>query len=111
MDEDVLVTDIRAVVALPALYARDERTAERVLEFFAARIRNKNTRKAYALAAGSFATWCEGRGIRDFSLVRTLHVAAYIEELSKTVAAPGKAQARSDPDALRLSRHRPGGAS
>ena len=88
MDEDVLVTDIRAVVALPALYARDERTAERVLKFFAARIRNKNTRKAYALAAGSFATWCAERGISDLALVRTLHVAAYIEELSKTYPLP-----------------------
>ena len=88
MDKDLRTGEKRAGVSLPALYAPDKKTAERVLEFFAARIRNKNTRRAYALAAGAFAAWCEGRGLKDLALVRTLHVAAYIEELSKTVSAP-----------------------
>ncbi len=88
MDKDLRAAEKRAGTALPALYAPDPGTAERVLEFFAAKIRNKNTRKAYALAAGGFAAWCEGRGIGDLTLVRPLHVAAYIEELSKTVSAP-----------------------
>ena len=88
MDKDLRTGEKRAGVSLPVLYAPDKKTAERVLEFFAARIRNKNTRRAYALAAGAFAAWCEGRGLKDLALVRTLHVAAYIEELSKTVSAP-----------------------
>lgn len=74
--------------ALPALFAADRRTAERVLEFFAAQIRNGNTRKAYMKAAGAFATWCEDRGIFELALVRPFHVAAYIEDLGKKVAAP-----------------------
>ncbi|MDA8305758.1 MAG: tyrosine-type recombinase/integrase [Deltaproteobacteria bacterium] len=88
MDKDLRTGEKRAGTVLPALYAPDKKTAERVLEFFAAKIRNKNTRKAYARAAGDFAAWCEGRGVKDLALVRTLHVAAYIEELSKTVSAP-----------------------
>lgn len=42
-------------ITLPALFAPDSRTAKRVLEFFTANIRNPNTRKAYAKAAGDFA--------------------------------------------------------
>jgi len=41
--------------ALPVLFAPDARAAERTLEFFTAQIRNPNTRKAYARAAGEFA--------------------------------------------------------
>ena len=32
---------------LPALFSSDQGTARRVFEFFAANIRNRNTRKAY----------------------------------------------------------------
>lgn len=73
---------------LPALFAPDAKTAERVLEFFTAQIRNKNTRKAYMRAAGDFAAWCEGRGIGELGAVRPMHVAAYIEGLQKTLSAP-----------------------
>lgn len=43
---------------LPALFAPDQRTAEKVMEFFTVNIRNANTRRAYAKAAGYFARWC-----------------------------------------------------
>jgi hypothetical protein len=36
-----------------------ERAARRFLEFFAATIRNKNTRTAYLHAVGRFFAWCE----------------------------------------------------
>ena len=51
-------------ITLPALFRPDAATAKRVLEFFTANIRNSNTRKAYAKAAGDFAIWCEARGLR-----------------------------------------------
>ena len=52
-----------AAVVLPALIAgAGERAALRFLEFFTVNIRNKNTRAAYARAAGAFLHWCEGRG-------------------------------------------------
>ncbi len=73
---------------LPALFAPDAKTAERVIEFFTAQIRNPNTRKAYARAAGDFAAWCAEHGIVELASVRPVHVAAYIETLQKEMSAP-----------------------
>jgi site-specific recombinase XerD len=73
---------------LPPLYPPDAATAKRVLEFFTANIRNPNTRKAYAKAAGDFAIWCEARGLDHLRDVQPVHVAAYIEELQQRIAAP-----------------------
>jgi hypothetical protein len=39
-----------------------DRAALRFLEFFTGNIRNRNTRAAYARAAGDFPRWCEGQG-------------------------------------------------
>ena len=75
-------------IALPALFRPDAATAKRVIEFFTANIRNPNTRKAYARAAGDFATWCEARGLDQLRTVQPIHVAAYIEELQQRIAAP-----------------------
>jgi site-specific recombinase XerD len=74
--------------ALPALFAPDEKTAERILEFFTAQIRNPNTRKAYARATGEFAAWCAEQGISELAQVRPIHVASYIEVLKEKIAAP-----------------------
>jgi len=75
---------------VPALYAPDALAAKRAFEFFAVNIRNQNTRKAYARAAGDFATWCELHGIADVRRVQPVHVAAYIEGLQ--IAAPSVKQ-------------------
>jgi integrase/recombinase XerD len=56
---------------------------ERVLEFFTAKIRNANTRRAYMRAAGQFLYWCEARGVGSLSEIRPVTVAAYIEQLTK----------------------------
>ncbi len=77
-----------AGVALPALFAPDPSTAKRVFEFFTANIRNPNTRRAYAKAAASFASWCEARGLDQLRDVQPVHVAAYVEELQLRVSAP-----------------------
>lgn len=74
--------------AIPALFAPDAKAAERTIEFFTAQIRNPNTRKAYAWAAGNFAAWCDEHGIVELSQVRPVHVAAYVEGLQKELAAP-----------------------
>jgi hypothetical protein len=52
----------------------------RFLEFFAANIRNPNTRRAYHRAGCDFFGWCESRGL-ELELIGPLHVAAYIENL------------------------------
>ncbi len=49
---------------LPAIIVdAGERATERFLEFFAADIRNKITRTAYAHAIGQFFNWCEANQI------------------------------------------------
>ena len=68
--------------------AAGERAQLRFLEFFAASIRNSNTRRAYARAVTDFLAWCEGRGVASIANVQPLHVAAYIEALSRSRAAP-----------------------
>lgn len=54
--------------------------AERFLEFFAANLRNPNTRLAYARAVRNFFRWTEERGL-GLSGIRPLHVATYREGL------------------------------
>jgi site-specific recombinase XerD len=65
--------------------AAGNKASERFLEFFAATIRNKNTRAAYVQAAAQFCSWCEENGLR-LDTIRPLHVSAYIE--TKPLTAP-----------------------
>lgn len=65
--------------------------AERFLEFFAARIRNPNTRVAYARAAGRFFSWCDESRL-ELHHIRPLHVAAYVEQLQAGLARPSVKQ-------------------
>ncbi|RMO82515.1 hypothetical protein ALQ33_200167 [Pseudomonas syringae pv. philadelphi] len=78
-------------VSLPALIT-GERTQLRFLEFFAANIRNPNTRRAYARAVNEFLTWCHGVGVPDLIAVSPLHVATWIELQTQTLAAPSVKQ-------------------
>jgi len=74
---------------LPAIVtAAGENAQLRFLEFFAASIRNPHTRRAYAHSVMEFLAWCEGRGVASIAGVQPLHVAAYIEALSRSRAAP-----------------------
>lgn len=76
--------------ALPQLVATaGERAGLRFLEFFAAGIRNPNTRRAYSQAAGAFLTWCEKEAkIPSFAAVQPLHVATWIELQTQEHSAP-----------------------
>ena len=73
---------------LPALLAPDPNAERRVIEFFTAHIRNPNTRRAYARAAAGFAAWSESHGIAHLRAVEPVHVAAWVEELQRRMAAP-----------------------
>ena len=87
MAENALIT--RAAGALPAIVAEaPEPTRVRFLEFFAAAIRNPNTRRAYAHAVGEFLAWCAQAGVRSMTEVQPLHVAAWIELQTRTLSAP-----------------------
>lgn len=63
-------------------------TQVRFLEFFAANIRNPNTRKAYARATVDFMNWCAERGVTALPAIQPIHVAAWIEDLGKTHSVP-----------------------
>jgi site-specific recombinase XerD len=60
----------------------------RFLEFFAANIRNVNTRKAYSRAVTEFLAWCEDRQVGSIVNVQPLHVSAWIEQQTRQYAAP-----------------------
>ena len=65
-----------------------ERATRRFLEFFAANIRNRNTRTAYMHAVGRFFAWCDQNQIGQLADIEPLHVAAYIEALGKDFEKP-----------------------
>src|SRR5271165_117844 len=78
-----------AAQVVPALIAASgERASLRFLEFFASTIRNPHTRRAYGRAAADFLTWSEDHGVAQITGVQPLHVAAWIEEQTRTHAAP-----------------------
>ena len=80
----VLPGESSTTTLLPALIAQsDPHTARRFLEFFTVTIRNQNTRRAYARAAGKFLDYCEKRGIADLKQIEPMLVAAFIESETK----------------------------
>ncbi len=75
-------------MSLPAVASHLIQRAEphaqtRFWEFFAANIRNRHTRRAYAQATREFLAWCESAGVASIADVKPLHVAAYIEQLGR----------------------------
>jgi len=74
---------------LPAVVlGSGEPAAYKFLEFFAADIRNRNTRLAYYRAACMFLEWCKRKRVRNLADIRTHHVAGYIEHLGQVRSAP-----------------------
>lgn len=81
----------RAVAALvvPAMIAdAGDHACRRFLEFFAATIRNRNTRQAYLTAVGRFFAWCDRHQLGQLADIEPLHVAAYIEALGTDFTKP-----------------------
>jgi site-specific recombinase XerD len=64
-----------------------EDTKRRFVEFFAAHIRNRNTREAYLRAVRRFCKWCEKRGLQLSDTEPTL-VAFYVEQISTEYSKP-----------------------
>lgn len=67
--------------------AAGAKATKRFFEFFAANIRNKNTRAAYYRAVLQFFAWCERKRIA-LERVEPILVAAYIEQLGETLSKP-----------------------
>ena len=69
-----------------------DQATRRFLEFFAATIRNHNTRMAYYRAVRQFFARCARRPARPARDIEPLHVAAYIEGLQQELAKPSVKQ-------------------
>jgi site-specific recombinase XerD len=66
--------------SLPVLIEEERpRVQERFLEFFAAQIRNPNTRKAYGRAVGRFLEWAGRQGL-TLTSISPIAVSAYVEQ-------------------------------
>jgi hypothetical protein len=70
----------------PILRAGDD-AVHRFVEFFAATIRNKNTRQACGQALGQFCRWCEGRRL-ELDRISPTAVGIYIEQITAKRSAP-----------------------
>ncbi|MBS0264731.1 MAG: tyrosine-type recombinase/integrase [Planctomycetes bacterium] len=86
------ITTLRGGAVIPRLFLdAGEDACRRYLEFFAATIRNQNTRQAYLRAVTQFANWCERHGValREISPLLT---SLYIEELGQRLDRPSVKQ-------------------
>ena len=65
------------VTICPAIVqSAGHRAQTRFWDFFAANIRNKHTRRAYAQATREFLAFCESVGVTSITDVRPLHVSS-----------------------------------
>lgn len=88
-DSKLAAVATRNGIVVPRVIAdAGDHAARRFLEFFAATIRNKNTRMAYFRAVGRFFVWCDRHRIGELADIEPLHVAAYIEGLQQSMAKP-----------------------
>jgi site-specific recombinase XerD len=74
--------------APPLIAAAGESAKLRFVEFFTANIRNRNTRRAYAQAVSEFLAWCEHHRVPSITAVQPVHVAGYIDQLTRARSAP-----------------------
>src|SRR4051812_31459412 len=84
--------DAKSSSGLPKLILdAGDKTWWRYTEFFAAHIRNANTRAAYIRAVRHFDDWCSVHRI-TLSELHPVIVGAYIEDLGKRMARPSVKQ-------------------
>jgi len=96
MKQEIVILESKALavasrdgILLPrVIAAAGDQAARRFLEFFAATIRNKNTRMAYHRACVRFFAWCDHHKIGEIADIEPLHVAAYVEALGKDFEKP-----------------------
>jgi site-specific recombinase XerD len=80
-------------IVVPAMITdAGEQATKRFLEYFAATIRNTNTRMAYLRAVVRFFAWCDHLKLGQLVDIELLHVAAYIEALQKDFEKPSVKQ-------------------
>jgi site-specific recombinase XerD len=88
IDGTGLIAGDRTQLVPTLVAASGERASLRFMEFFAARIRNPHTRRAYGRAVADFLAWCDAQEVASLAAVQPLHVAAWIELQQQAHAAP-----------------------
>lgn len=84
---------IRSDRRVPLIWDAPVSVQRAFLEFFAASVRNPNTRIAYYRAARNFLDWAETRGLPSLRDIEPIHVAAWVEiELQRYSKATVKQQ-------------------
>jgi site-specific recombinase XerD len=80
---------IAAQTVPPTLIAASgARALLRLLEFFAANIRNQHTRRPDRRAGTEFLTWCADNQVPSIEALQPLHVAAWIKVQIREHAVP-----------------------
>ena len=69
------------IVVPDAIAAAGPEAVNRLIEFFTAQIRNRNTREAYGRACSQFFDWMYENGVNDCRLVQPVHVAGWVETM------------------------------
>ncbi len=75
-----------ATLVPPIVADTHEDAAERFVEYFAATIRNANTRAAYMNAVTDFLAYSPVAGLGSLAEIRSIHVSAYIEHATARFA-------------------------
>ncbi len=88
IDRAKIIDDAPAPVVPALIAAAGDRASCRLLEFFAASIRNPHTRRAYSRAVVEFIAWCEDNGVTSITAAQPPHVSAWIEQQTREHAAP-----------------------
>ena len=98
MTQKIVVRSSTGIEAPPThrlptiIIAAGEQGLKRFVEFFAANIRNLNTRMAYYRNTCQFLDWCSERGVDELGQIQPIHVVAYIEGLQANLSAPSVKQ-------------------
>jgi site-specific recombinase XerD len=91
-DHEFRPSSVTARFSVPSIVAvAGDAAKKRFIEFFAATIRNKNTRQAYYRAVVDFFKWCDDHGFQLHD-IEPVVVAAYIEYQCQIYAAPSVKQ-------------------
>ena len=89
VESKTVIIAARDGVVVPRVIAdAGDQAARRFLEFFAATIRNKNTRQAYYRACCRFFAWCDQHNVGEIADIEPLHVAAYVEAMVQDFEKP-----------------------
>ena len=94
----LVVATLDGIVVPRVIAAAGDKAARRFLEFFAATIRNKNTRMAYYRACCPVLRLVRPAQLGEIADIEPLHVAAYVEAMGR-ISRSRRSSSTSPPSA------------